>query len=152
MIDVIDLLFLTLQKILLAIIIGGGIIMASAVRPLFLATLQAQALPLAPIEQMHIAAWNRYNQRSLFAALAFSLLEILHQVSHWHLDVLPLLCSLLLLLAFSRKLAVDRRLRKLVEEHHELAVGSATQQAGHREVEILSIVILFLALVNLVLT
>lgn len=148
----IDLLFLSLQKILLAIIIGGGIIMASAVRPLFLATMQAQALPIAPIEQMHIAAWNRYNQRSLLAALLFVLLELLRQASTGQYHLLPLLGSFLLLLAFLRKLAVDRRLKRRVEEEQELAVGSSAQEAGHREAEILSIVILLLALVNLVLT
>jgi len=145
-----------LQAILtlaLTIIFGGGIIMAAAVRPLINGKLSSISDPnmTAVIEEISIHAWNKYNRFAFFAALLLVLIDLIRLTSglstaYWHLGI-----SLLMVVAFMRKFAIDKQLKNRLQSNGGAIVGSKEQTAGHRQVELLSKLILVASLILIIL-
>jgi hypothetical protein len=140
------------ERILLALIIGGGIVMASCVRPLFLEVLNGESKDstVILIERISINAWNKYNRIALLSTLIILALELVFIALGWSYTYIHLGIVILMVIALIRKLQVDQKLKNRVKIHDVSNVVSAEQKSGHREVELLSIGILILALLMMI--
>ncbi|HZG80060.1 MAG TPA: hypothetical protein VEZ13_04720 [Brevibacillus sp.] len=143
-----SIIVLTLDMFCLALILGGGIILAACVRPFLLRISTASGNPelITTVEHLSIQSWNRYNLYAMGGSVGLFLLDIVRllaglPLSYWHFAA-----SLLMIVSFTRKLIMDRQLSERMQSGAEAAVESAEQRAGHREVEWLTKVILLLAL------
>ncbi|USG63334.1 hypothetical protein NDK47_14180 [Brevibacillus ruminantium] len=142
-----------LEILCYGLIIGGGVIMAVCVRPLLLPLLSSDKTPdvVSLIEGISIQAWNRYNRYAFYSSLVLLLLNVIYFLSAaapsslFHVAIM-----LLVVLGFARKFSIDRQLRTRLEENAHAAVGSIEQIAGHRQVELLSKIILILTLIALI--
>ena len=132
------------EQVALAMIIGGGIVMAVCVRPLLLRLLSHKDRPemVHLAEALSIHAWNRYNR----AALAILMLDLTRMGAGIHYTAWHVCLSGTILVLFFVKFVVDRSLRKRLEEKGSAAVDSFEQKRGHCLVELLSKVILVLAI------
>ena len=146
-------IFMSIEQISLAIIVGGGIIMAVCVRPLLLQQLSRKDRPemISIIETISINAWNRYNRIAFAAIVIIMVLDLLRigvniQYSFWHLGLVFIILLLLLW-----KHIVDHSLKKRLLEMGDTAVNSAEQNKEHHLVELLSKIILVLAVILIVL-
>ncbi|GIP60832.1 hypothetical protein [Paenibacillus woosongensis] len=142
-----------IENFALAIIVGGGIVMAAAVRPLLSAKLAiSTGSDVAPVfEEISINAWNRYNRLALLSAAALLIVDVIRVLTrlssaYWHLVL-----AFLMLAALIGKLAVDKQLKQRLNTYAADAVGSKEQNAGHRLVERLTKLILVIALLLVVL-
>lgn len=147
-----EVLLHVLETIGMSLIIGGGIIMAACVRPLLLPLLSTDENPklASTIEGISIKAWNGYNRYAFLASILLLLLEGIRFLtglpfSYWHAGVISLI-----VLALSRKLMVDRQLSLRLQTASTHAIGSVEQNAGHRQVELLSKMILLLAIITVI--
>lgn len=146
-----SIIVLALDSLCLALILGGGIILAACVRPVLLRISTASGNPelITTVEHLSIQSWNRYNLYAMGGSVGLFLLDMVRllaglPLSYWHFAA-----SVLMILAFTRKLVMDRQLSKRLQSGAEAAVKSAEQRAGHREVEWLTKIILLLALLAL---
>lgn len=144
-----DVILMSIEKILLAIIVGGMIIMAACVRPLLLQQLSRKGAPeiVKLIEGISINAWNRYNRVAFAAAAVMIILDFIRigkriQYSYWHLGLEVIILFLLFL-----KFAIDKTLKKRLIENGDAAVNSSEQNKGHYLVELLSKLILIVAII-----
>lgn len=142
-----EILFRVLETLCVGIIIGGGVIMATCVRPLLLPILSNSKNPelIATIEDISIKAWNKYNRYAFLASLCLLFLDgmrffMAFPCSYWHAGIVSII-----VLAFMKKFTIDRQLSIRLQTNSSNAVGSVAQNAGHRQVERLSKIILFLA-------
>lgn len=140
---------MSIERVSLAIIVGGGIIMATCVRPLLLQQLsrkdRTEIVKLT--EAISINAWNRYNRVAFAATTVMVVLDFFRivmgiQYSYWHLGLAAIILLLLLW-----KFIVDKSLKKRLMEKGDAAVNSIKQNKGHRLVELLSKIILVLAII-----
>lgn len=141
------------ENLALAVIVGGAIVMAAAVRPLLSEKLASSSDSgwVATIEEISIHAWNKYNRLALASAvllLVVDTIRFLGQLSsaYWHLGL-----TLLMLAALIGKLIVDKQLKQRLSTYAAEAVDSKEQNAGHRQVERLTKLILVLALLLVIL-
>ncbi|MDX8367996.1 hypothetical protein [Cytobacillus sp. IB215665] len=148
-----EIILISIERILLAVIVGGGIIMAASVRPLLLQQLSHKdRLEIVnSIEAISIMAWNRYNKVAFVATTIIMFLDLIRfgigiQYSYWHL----ILVSIIQLL-FLWKLIVDNSLKKRLIEVGEAAVNSLEQNHEHRLVELLSKIIFVSAIILIIL-
>lgn len=142
-----------LEVLCLTMILGGGLVLAACVRSFFLRTQAVSANPeiISTVEDLSIKAWNRYNRYSFLCSLGLLALDVIRfsagmVLSFWHLATI-----LVLVLAFMRKFSIDHQLSKRLRDEAAGAVGSKEQNAGHREVEMITKLILILAFVTLLL-
>jgi hypothetical protein len=149
----IEMLFHFLETLFIGLIIGGGVIMAACVRPFLLQVLSGGGNRelVSTVEGISIKAWNRYNRYAFFSSLLLLLLDLIRYFAGlgnplWHMGILGII-----VLAFLRKFQIDRQLSVRLQEKPLAAAGSAEQNAGHRQVERLSKIILFLAVIAVVL-
>lgn len=148
-----NLIFLAIERLAIAFIVGGGVIMAICVRPLLLQHLSRREHPelVSNVEGISIGAWNRYNRFALISTVILVVLGFIRillriQFSYWETGL-----SLVMFVLLLRKIAIDRKLKARLHEIGDAAVGSEQQKAGHRQVELLSKVILVVAVVSIVL-
>ncbi|WP_019638916.1 hypothetical protein [Paenibacillus fonticola] len=142
-----------IENVALALIVGGAIVMAAAVRP-FLSeklALSSDAGLVATLEEISINSWNRYNRLALASAAALTVVDIIRfltqlSAAYWHLGL-----TLLMLTALTGKLAVDKQLKLRLNTHAAAAVNSEEQNRGHRQVERLTKLILVIALLLVIL-
>jgi hypothetical protein len=145
----------------LALILGGGIVMGSCVRPVLLASQGAQSALMpglaAVIDRLRVRAWERFNRLSLLAALCLVPLLVVYAVSNGRaLAYLPVALAILLLVALLRKLVVDRRLQQRLRTAGAQAITLVSSEetligrSERRELEILTIAILILALILII--
>jgi len=142
----------SLDMLCLTLVLGGGIILATCVRPFMLRITTASADPelLTTVEQLSIQSWNRYNRFVMGGSIGLFFVDIVRllaglPLSYWHFAA-----SILMVLALTRKLIVDRQLNERLQSGADAAVASEEQRAGHREVERITKMILLLALVALI--
>jgi hypothetical protein len=139
---------LFLERVCEALILGGGIVMGAGVRKAIQGVLgQKQQYgneTVATVETLSIQMWNQYNRLALISIVVLVVLEGLKSVLGYEMDAIAAICIGLNVLTLLRKLIVDRKLRARVDATQAQAVGSAEQARGHREVEILSM-LLFLS-------
>lgn len=148
-----EVILMSIERVSLAIIVGGGIIMATCVRPLLLQQLlrkdRTEIVKLT--EAISINAWNRYN-RVAFAAITVMVVSDFIRIgmrihySYWHLGLASIILLLLLW-----KFVVDKLLKKRLMEKGDAAVNSIEQNKGHRLVELVSKIILILSLLLIIL-
>ena len=146
-------ILMSIERVLLALIVGGGIIMASCVRPLLIQQLSRKDKPeiVTSIEAISINAWNRYNRVAFVATAVMMGIDLIRigmriQYSNWHLSSEAIILILLLF-----KFTIDKTLKKRLLEKGEAAVNSSSQNNGHNLVEFLSKIILVLAIILTVL-
>lgn len=147
-----EVILMSVERFLLALIVGGGIIMAVCVRPLLLQNLKQkdkQAF-VNLIEGISINVWNRYNIVAFVATaimLALDILRIIIRIkySYWELVLETIILFLLFL-----KITLDKSLKKRLLEYGNSAINSSEQNKGHQLVELLSKVILLLAIILLI--
>lgn len=142
-----------IENLALAIIVGGAIVMAAAVRPLLSEklVLSSNSGMVATLEEISIKAWNKYNRLALASTVLLTVVEtirLLGQLSsaYWHLGL-----TLLMLAALIGKLVVDKQLKQRLSTYAAEAVDSKEQNAGHRQVERLTKLILVIALLLVIL-
>ncbi len=141
-----------LETLCIGLIIGGGVIMAACVRPFLLHVLfnSRNSEIVSTVEGISIKAWNRYNRYAFFSSLFLLLFDAIRffaglTYSFWHVGIMSII-----VLAFVRKFAIDRQLSIRLQENSSAVVGSEAQNAGHRQVELLSKIILFLAIIAVI--
>jgi hypothetical protein len=139
---------LFLERICEALILGGGIVMGAGVRKVIQGVLMQKEQygneTVATVETLSIKMWNQYNRLALISSVALMVLEGLKSLLNVQVDGIAAIFVALNVVILLRKLVVDRKLRARVDAAGEQAVGSAEQTSGHREVEILSM-LLFLS-------
>lgn len=130
----------TFEKVVLAIILGGGIGLASNMRPNIMRQLQKnkdqQAGPI--IERISIDSWNSYNRSALWYTILFLIFQVIRWTTPLENSLFHLLGVTVMLAIWLRKLAADKNLKARTENEEATYVTSADQQKGHREVEVLS--------------
>ncbi|AIE61727.1 hypothetical protein [Bacillus methanolicus] len=148
-----EVILMSIERVSLAIIVGGGIIMAACVRPLLLQQLSRKDRTeiVKSTEAISINAWNRYNKVAFVATTVMMVLDFIRigmriQYSYWHLGLVAIILLLLLW-----KFIVDKSLKKRLLEKGDAAVNSSEQNKEHRLVELLSKIILVLAIILTVL-
>lgn len=142
-----------IENVALALIVGGAIVMAAAVRP-FLSgrlALSSDEQIASTLEEISINSWNRYNRLALASAVALMTVDVIRFLSqlssaYWHLGL-----TILMLAALIGKLAVDKQLKQRLNTYAATAVNSKEQNAGHRQVERLTKLILVIALLLVIL-
>lgn len=138
-----------IEKLLLSLIVGGGIVLAACVRPFISLALAGNDQAIKEtVENISISYWNRYNRLALISISLFALLEVVGLFIHALTSSVSLGLAVAILLMLVRKLVVDSTLRRRLQTNPG-AVGSEEQNRGHREVELLSKLIIVLALVLL---
>lgn len=147
-----EMFLIALETLCIGLIIGGGVIMAACVRPFLLHVLfnSPNSEIVSTVEAISIKAWNRYNRYAFFSSLFLLLLDAIRffvgfTYSLWHVGIMSII-----VLAFVRKFAIDRQLSIRLQENSSAVVGSEDQNAGHRQVELLSKIILFLAIIAVI--
>lgn len=138
------------ETLFVSLIIGGGVIMAACVRPFLLHVLSGKDKSpelISTVESISIQAWSRYNRYAFFSSLSLLLLEGIRiftesSYSYWHIGIVGVI-----ILAFIRKFAIDHQLSSRLQKNGSSAVGSIEQNMGHRQVELLSKIILLLAVI-----
>lgn len=148
-----EVMHMSVEKLLLSLIVGGMIIMVVCVRPLLSQHLQPNNRTEFGklIEGISIQAWNRYN-RVAFVSIALLLIldfiqfAIGNKYSYWDLVIETIILFLLLL-----KFTLDKSLMKRLMKFGNDAVQSAEQNKGHRLVEMLSKFILILSIILIIL-
>jgi hypothetical protein len=148
-----SMILLAIENLALALIVGGGIVMATSVRPLLLEKLSQRSDPnlVSTIEGISINSWNKYNRLAFVSALLLAVVDLIRLSSnlsfaYWHLGL-----TILMVLALIRKFAIDKQLKLRLNTSAAAAVGSREQNAGHRHVELLSKMILIFALLLMIL-
>lgn len=140
-------IFLSIEILSLAVIVGGGIVLGGGLRPQFIKAMQ-QSNAVHELEALHINVWNAYNRFSLTAMIVFLLSQgISFFVTH-QLHVFSFTLSVLLFLLFLFKLRIDAKLKKRALENKH-AAESVEQKNDHKKVEYLSMVILLLSTIGL---
>jgi hypothetical protein len=144
-----DLWLSALERLTLALVFGGGIVMGSCVRPILLQALtgKVQVLPAVTttVDGIRIHSWERYNRMAFCAVLVLVVVQIIRSVRAGGITYIPMALSLLLVLALVRKLLVDQRLNARLSQ--ETATNlSLVGVNERRELEVLSISILILSL------
>ncbi|ERI10696.1 hypothetical protein HMPREF0083_01200 [Aneurinibacillus aneurinilyticus ATCC 12856] len=144
-----QMVLLWIERLALALIVGGGIIMAAGIRPLLIPLLGERGNPalVSIIEKLSISAWNRYNRYAFLSIVLVVIIDILRIVtelpfSYWHAAI-----AIVIMIALLGKLAIDRELRLRLQEKSAEVVGSIEQNTGHRRVELLTKIILILAII-----
>ncbi|MFD0712265.1 hypothetical protein [Paenibacillus sp. GCM10027626] len=148
-----NLILLSIENLALALIVGGGVIMAAGVRPLLLEKLSQRSDPnlVAAIEGISISSWNKYNRFAFFATLLIVAVDLIRlgsgfSFAYWHIGL-----AILMVIALIRKFAIDKQMKDRLNVDAAAAVGSKEQNAGHRQVEFLSKMILIFALLLIIL-
>ncbi|MHB1629970.1 MAG: hypothetical protein ACYCVB_16640 [Bacilli bacterium] len=143
---------LTVERLAAALIAGGGVAMAVCFRPLVLQALSSRAEPgfASTIENISIGAWSQYNRLAFLSALVAAGTDVIRMSMGMTVSAsrFGLIIGIWLLLL--GKFAVDRKLRARLRRYGDQAVASAEQKNGHRQVELLSIAILILAILAIV--
>jgi len=147
-----NLILLAIEKLALTIVLGGGIVMAAAVRPVLQKKLKhvSNMSVLYNVEGISIQAWNRYNRYSFMAVILVAIVELVRLISgystqYWYIGV-----ALFIIVLFIGKLLIDKKLTNNLNSEGASAVGSNKQSRGHHQVELLSKFILVFALVLMV--
>ncbi|AZK45378.1 hypothetical protein [Paenibacillus lentus] len=142
-----------IENVVLGLIVGGAIVMAAGVRPLLSDRLALSVeTGMAPLfEEISINAWNRYNRLAFAAAVLLFFVDMIRLLSalssaYWHLGL-----TLLMLAALIGKLVIDKQLKQRLSTYGAAAVNSKEQNAGHRQVEWLTKLILVIALLLVIL-
>jgi Ca2+/H+ antiporter len=140
-------ILLSIEILSLVVIVGGGIVLGGGVRPQFIKAMQ-QSIAVNELESLHISIWNAYNRFSLMAVIIFLLLQVsqLFIIHQFHL--ISLSVSIILFLLFIFKIMMDAKLKKRAIENIG-AADSEEQRKNHKVVEFLSIVILFIATIEI---
>ena len=148
-----EMILIAPETLCVGLMIGGGVIMAACVRPFLLHVLanNSNSEIVSTVEGISIKAWNRYNRYAFFSSIILLLLDGIRfftglKYSLWHVGIM-----IIIVLAFARKFAIDRQLSIRLQENSSSAVGSEAQNASHRQVELLSKIILFLAIITVIL-
>ncbi|GAA0135212.1 hypothetical protein YSY43_20520 [Paenibacillus sp. YSY-4.3] len=137
-----------IENFALALIVGGAIVMAAAVRPLLSEklALSSDSGMASTLEEISINAWNKYNRLALASTVLLSVVDMIRIIgrlsaAYWHMGL-----TLLMLAALIGKLAIDKQLKQRLNTYAADAVGSKEQNTGHRQVEWLTKLILVIAL------
>ena len=148
-----NLFLLAIENLALAIIFGGGVIMAVGVRPLLLEKLsiRSNSKMVSAIEEISINAWNRYNRFAFISALLVAIVDLVRLISGLSFEYWHICLNILMMLAFIRKFAIDKQLKNRLNMNGATIVGSKEQNDGHRQVEFLSKAILIFSLLLIVL-
>lgn len=144
---------LVIENLALALIIGGGVTMAAGVRPLLQEKLSQRSNSnlIATIEEISINSWNKYNHFAFISALLIVAVDLIRvsngfSFTYWHIGL-----ALLMALALIRKFAIDKQMKDRLNVGSASVVRSKEQNAGHRQVEFLSKMILVFALLLIIL-
>lgn len=144
-----QMVLLWIERLALAVIVGGGVVMAAGVRPLFAPILaeRGNAALVSTIENLSISAWNRYNRYAFLSIVLVIIIDVLRIVagltfSYWHIAM-----AIAIMIALLGKLVIDRKLQSRLREKSIEAVGSTEQNTDHRRVELLTKIILILAII-----
>ncbi|WP_069802986.1 hypothetical protein [Thermogemmatispora onikobensis] len=140
------------ERLLLAVLAGGSLIMAICVRPPLLRALReaSSALEVNLTDQLRLQVWGRFNDLALCCALLLLGLFVWQalmsgQSEYLLLSVGAALCALALL----RKLLIDRRLHWVERQQREEGAagegGSAIGVRERRELVLLSVGTLLLS-------
>jgi hypothetical protein len=137
-----------LERLALALVFGGGVIMSSCVRPILLQALSAKGQTVTAvattIDGIRVHSWERYNRMAFIAVVVLVIVEVIRSISVGGVAYIAIGLSLFLGIALVRKMIVDHRLKtRLLLEASASAplVGSSER----RELEVLSISILILS-------
>ena len=146
-----NVLSMAVEQFLLSLIIGGMIILVICVRPLLLKQLarKDQKEVHSLIEEISINSWNRYNKVAFVAITIILVLDIMQFIIEKNLSYWNLVLEVIVLLLFLLKLIVDKSLIKRLSQYGNDAVHSSEQKSEHRLMELVSIVILLLAIILL---
>lgn len=147
-------ILLIIERFSLALIVGGGVIMAACVRPLLLQQLSRREYPelVSSVEGISIGAWNRYNRYAFISTVILVILGLIRILLGIDLPYWKLGLSMVMFVLLLWKFVIDAKLKTRLQEIGDAAVGSEQQRAGHRQVELLSKIILVLAVVLTILS
>jgi uncharacterized membrane protein YbhN (UPF0104 family) len=137
----------SVQMLCLAIIAGGGIVLGGGLRPQFIKAM-GQSKAVHELESLHINVWNAYNRFSFIAAIIFLLAQVGSVITTHQFHFLLFSFSVILVLLFLIKLAIDAKLGRRAAEN-SLAAGTAEQKKDHKKVEMISIGILILSTIGI---
>jgi hypothetical protein len=127
------------ERLLLAVLAGGSLVMATCVRPPLLQALReaGSALEVDLTDRLRLQVWERFNYLALLSALLLLGLFAWQALLSGRGEPEPLLLSglaALCTLALLRKLWIDRRLHWLQREQREgRAAGEGGSAIGVRE-------------------
>lgn len=144
-----EVILMSVERVLLSLIVGGMIIMAVCVRPLLLPQLTRKDRSEFGnlIEGISINAWNSYNKVAFVATAVMLVLDFIRiaigiKYTYWDLVLKTIMLFLLLL-----KFTLDKSLKKRLFEYGNDAINSSEQNKGHLLVELLSKGILILSVI-----
>ncbi|MEU7279643.1 hypothetical protein AB0A69_12790 [Streptomyces sp. NPDC045431] len=144
-----DALLLAFERLARGVVAAGGLVMATAVRPLLLAAQRPGGDPAvaSAAEQISVGAWTRYNRLALIAALALAATESARLLAGGRLAVLYLCGGLVMTALLAVKLRVDATLAARARSGADARRGGTGTDLDrlHRIVELLSAPILIIA-------
>jgi hypothetical protein len=122
---------------LLAVILGGGIILAAIVRPRLLRAQRpgAQAAVAATIESVSVGVWHRYNQVALVSTAVVGVVEgaqTLRGADQAPLHLTALVIAAVQALVLALKLVIDRQ---IIRQNARTPASSMTRGGEDRELD-----------------
>ncbi|MEJ8547314.1 hypothetical protein [Brevibacillus borstelensis] len=146
---IIDVAIVSLERIGLALVAGGGIVLAACVRPFFAGGMKNSTEEgKIMLEKLSIAYWNRYNRLALLGVCIVFVLEAIRFFAGTAFSAAMLAGLPVMALLFGRKLVIDKQLRRRTEGGAAV-IESEEQRRGHREAEVISKLVIPLAAVLL---
>ncbi|WP_428911835.1 hypothetical protein [Niallia sp. Krafla_26] len=144
-----EVILMSVDRILLSLIIGGMIIMVVCVRPLLLQQLTRKDSTEFSnlVEGISINAWNRYNKVAFAAIVVMLVIDLIQFTMGNKYTYGDLVLEIIILFLFLLKFTLDYSLKKRLSQYGNAAVNSSEQNRGHWLVELLSKVILVISIV-----